>query len=71
MPAVRKGTRRKERVPEGISAGAALAMQRKRETKYCENPECEKEFEGISISRFCSDECRWRAAYLVRKQEEQ
>ena len=47
-------------------AGAQMAMMRKRWKKICENPECEKKFEGLAITNYCSDGCRFRAAYLRR-----
>jgi hypothetical protein len=50
------------------SVGAQLAMMRKRNTKICKNPECEIKFEGLTITNYCSDECRFRAAYLRRKE---
>ena len=50
------------------SAGAQLAMMRKRAKKKCQNPECGEAFEGLAITNYCSDECRFRAAYL-RKRE--
>lgn len=49
------------------SIGAQLAMMRKRSKKKCANPECGKKFEGLTITSYCSDECRFRAAYLRRK----
>ena len=48
------------------SVGAQMAMMRKRSKKSCENPECKKRFEGLTITHYCSDECRFRAAYLRR-----
>ncbi len=48
------------------SIGAQMAMMRKRSKKNCENPECKKRFEGLTITNYCSDECRFRAAYLRR-----
>lgn len=50
------------------SVGAQLAMMRKRNTKICKNPECKTTFEGLTITNYCSDECRFRAAYLRRKE---
>ncbi len=50
------------------SVGAQLAMMRKRTKKRCENPECNKRFQGLAITNYCSDQCRFRAAYL-RKTE--
>jgi hypothetical protein len=50
------------------SIGAQLAMMRKRDTKTCLNPECDEVFEGLVITNYCSDECRFRAAYLRRKE---
>lgn len=49
------------------SAGAQLAMMRRRIKKECANPECDIVFEGLAITDYCSDECRHRAAYLRRK----
>lgn len=49
------------------SLGAQLAMLRKRDKKNCQNPECNMKFEGLRITNYCSDECRFRAAYLRRK----
>ncbi len=48
--------------------GAALAMLRQRDTKQCHNPECDEMFEGLVITGYCSDECRFRAGYLRRKE---
>jgi hypothetical protein len=48
------------------SVGAQMAMMRKRSKKNCKNPECGKRFEGLRITNYCSDECRFRAAYLRR-----
>ncbi len=48
------------------SLGAQLAMLRKRDKKRCQNPECNAKFEGLAITRYCSDECRFRAMYLRR-----
>jgi hypothetical protein len=48
------------------SVGAQLAMMRRREKKVCENFECQKKFEGLAITSYCSDQCRFRAAYLRR-----
>ncbi|KKN76726.1 hypothetical protein LCGC14_0366970 [marine sediment metagenome] len=50
------------------SVGAQLAMMRKRNTKECVNPECKNVFEGLVITNYCSDECRFRASYLRRKE---
>jgi len=52
------------------SVGAKMAMMRKRSSKKCKNPECKKKFEGLTITSYCSDECRFRAAYLRRKDKE-
>lgn len=49
------------------SVGAKMAMMRKRSKKKCANPECKTGFEGLTITQYCSDECRFRAAYLRRK----
>ena len=48
------------------SVGAQLAMMRKRETKTCQYAPCSDEFEGLSITKYCSDECRFKDAYLRR-----
>lgn len=48
------------------SVGAQLAMMRKRSRKTCANSECGRRFEGLAITNYCSDECRFRAAYLRR-----
>lgn len=48
------------------SIGAQMAMMRKRYKKNCANPECGDMFEGLRITNYCSDECRFRAAYLRR-----
>jgi len=48
------------------SVGAQLAMMRKRSKKTCANDECGRRFEGLAITNYCSDECRFRAAYLRR-----
>lgn len=53
------------------SIGAQMAMMRKRTKKNCENPECGKRFEGLTITQYCSDECRFRAAYLRRREREE
>jgi pyruvate formate-lyase activating enzyme-like uncharacterized protein len=45
-------------------------MMRKRGSKNCENPECGKKFKGLAITNYCSDECRFRAAYLRRREVE-
>lgn len=52
------------------SVGAQMAMMRKRGWKKCANPECGKRFEGLTITSYCSDDCRFRAAYLRRKSKE-
>ncbi len=49
------------------SVGAQMAMLRKRSKKVCENEECGRRFEGLAITNYCSDECRFRAAYLRRR----
>lgn len=49
------------------SIGAQLAMMRKRSNKTCANPNCGKKFEGLAITNYCSDACRFRAAYLRRR----
>lgn len=51
------------------SVGAQLAMMRKRDMKTCQNPDCRTKFEGLAITRYCSDECRFRAMYLRRKEK--
>jgi hypothetical protein len=48
------------------SIGAQMAMMRKRHKKKCANSECGNNFEGLAITNYCSDECRFRAAYLRR-----
>lgn len=67
MPAVRK-IKDSADIPESV--GAQLARKRKRVTKICQNPECGIEFQGLAVSNYCSDECRFRAAYLRRKEEQ-
>ena len=59
----------KRRTPRAASdsVGAQLSMMRKRTTKRCENPTCGKKFEGLTIAKFCSDECRYQAAYAAKK----
>ena len=69
MPAVRKGKKRQVKAPTD-SAGARLSMMRKFVTKPCANPECGEDFEGLQVTLYCSDECRFRAGYL-RKIEAQ
>jgi len=49
------------------NAGAALAMLRKRNTEECQNPECHEVYEGLEVTNYCSNECRFRAAYLRRR----
>ena len=51
------------------SVGAQMAMMRKRHKKKCANPECGDKFEGLAITEYCSDECRFRAAYLRRPKQ--
>ena len=63
MAAVRK---RSKNTAASDSVGAQLAMMRKRARKTCENFECQKRFEGLAITNYCSDHCRFRAAYLRR-----
>ena len=72
MPAIRKGAKRVKREPKAASdsVGAQLSMMRKRSKKTCENPECGAEFIGLAITNYCSDECRFRAAYLRRKEKQ-
>ena len=73
MPAVRKGPAKKQKGPvkaTSDSVGAQLSMMRKRSKKTCENPECGKTFIGLAVTSYCSDECRFRAAYLRRKEKE-
>lgn len=55
------------------SAGAQLSMMRKYVDRTCQNPECDKGkngkpavFKGLAVTRYCSDECRFRAQYLRR-----
>ena len=50
------------------NVGAALAMLRRRNTKKCLNPGCKNVFEGMVVTNYCSDECRYAAAYLRRKE---
>jgi len=50
------------------NAGAALAMLRRRNTEECLNPECHEVFEGLVVTNYCSNECRFRAAYLRRRE---
>lgn len=52
------------------SIGAQFSMLRKRHPKVCENPECGKKFKGLAVARFCSDQCRFRSAWLDSKAEE-
>jgi hypothetical protein len=52
------------------SLGAQMSMLRKRHEKICDNPECGTTFEGLAVARFCSDECRFRSAWLDSKAEE-
>lgn len=66
MPAVRKAV--KGKAPTD-SVGAQMAMMRKLSSKTCQNPECDKKFKGLAITNYCSDECRFRSAYLRRKAE--
>ena len=72
MPAIRKKVRKTETPPKAASdsVGAQMAMMRKRTKKHCENPECGKQFSGLAITSYCSDQCRFRAAYLRRKEKE-
>ena len=51
------------------SVGAQMAMMRKRHKKKCANSECGRTFEGLAITNYCSDECRFRAAYLRRPKQ--
>lgn len=53
------------------SLGAQMSMLRKRHTKVCENPECGDKFQGLAVARFCSDECRFRSAWLDGRAEEE
>jgi len=53
------------------SVGAQMSMMRKRSKKVCENPECRTKFTGLAVARFCSDECRFRGAYLRAEAEEE
>lgn len=52
------------------SIGAQMSMLRKRHPKVCENPECGDKFQGLAVARFCSDECRFRSAWLEGRAEE-
>lgn len=56
------------------SIGAQMAMMRTRSAKTCANVDCtqgkdgkRKKFDGLKITDYCSDECRYRAAYLRKK----
>lgn len=53
------------------SLGAQMSMLRKRHPKVCENPECGDKFQGLAVARFCSDECRFRSAWLDGTKAEQ
>lgn len=53
------------------SLGAQMSMLRKRHPKVCENPECGDKFQGLAVARFCSDECRFRSAWLEGTKAEQ
>lgn len=53
------------------SLGAQMSMLRKRHSKVCENPECGDKFQGLAVARFCSDECRFRSAWLDGRAEEE
>lgn len=53
------------------SLGAQMSMLRKRHSKVCENPECGDKFQGLAVARFCSDECRFRSAWLEGTKAEQ
>lgn len=48
------------------SVGAQLSALRKTQTKVCANKECKKTFKGLAVTKFCSDECRFRHAYVKR-----
>lgn len=50
------------------SLGAQMAMMRKRKTKVCLYTPCSSEFEGLSVTKYCSDECRFKDAYQRRLQ---
>jgi len=52
------------------SLGAQMSMLRKRHPKVCENPECGDKFQGLAVARFCSDECRFRSAWLEGREKE-
>ena len=68
MPAVRKVKVADKAATDSV--GAQMAMMRRRTTKTCQNPECEETFEGLAVTNYCSDECRFRAAYLRRKEKQ-
>lgn len=53
------------------SLGAQLAFMREVSKKKCMNRECNNTFEGLAIAKYCSDECRFREAYLRRKDKEE
>ena len=71
MAAVRKA-KRKDRPVKAASdnAGARLSMMRRFVTKPCANPECGEDFEGLQVTLYCSDECRFRAGYLRKIEAE-
>lgn len=50
------------------NVGAMLAMLRRRDVKECLNPDCKTTFEGLEVANYCSDECRYAAAYVRRKE---
>jgi hypothetical protein len=60
---------RRQRKAHSDSVGAQMAMMRKKSKKTCASPECSEKFDGLAITQYCSDECRFRAAYLRRPQQ--
>lgn len=50
------------------SAAAVLASMRKTRTVIC--PQCGKKATVLERAEYCSDTCRWRAAYERRKARE-
>lgn len=48
-----------------MSAGAILASMRKTRTITC--PQCGETATVLERAEYCSDTCRWRAAYKRRK----
>lgn len=51
-------------------AGAALSMKRKTTQKKCQYINCKrggKPYPGLAVSKYCTDTCRYAAAYERRK----